>query len=86
MTGFCEAIVSWLPTLRKSAESVPVMTWEAFVDEARAQVNPLASSDHFQMLFTQLEQMGEVNITLERNCFVNFLGFVCQTSGIVSSQ
>uniref|UniRef100_A0A023EZ51 Putative serine/threonine protein kinase n=1 Tax=Triatoma infestans TaxID=30076 RepID=A0A023EZ51_TRIIF len=60
MTGFCEAIVSWLPSLRKSAESVPVMTWEAFVDEARVQVNPLASSDHFQMLFTQLEQMGEI--------------------------
>uniref|UniRef100_A0A0A9YKM0 Death-associated protein kinase 1 n=1 Tax=Lygus hesperus TaxID=30085 RepID=A0A0A9YKM0_LYGHE len=60
MTGFCEAVVQWLPSLRKSAESIPVMSWEAFIDEARDQVNPLANHDHFSILFSQLEQMGEV--------------------------
>ncbi|XP_014251310.1 death-associated protein kinase 1-like isoform X2 [Cimex lectularius] len=62
MNGFTEAIVSWLPMLRKSAESIPVMTWEAFIAEARNQVNPLASNDHFSILFSHLEQMGEVII------------------------
>ncbi|BES87718.1 Death-associated protein kinase [Nesidiocoris tenuis] len=60
MTGFCEAVVSWLPTLRKTAESVPVMTWDAFIEEIRAQVNPLANHEHFSILFSQLELMGEV--------------------------
>lgn len=60
MTGFCEAVLSWLPSLRKAAESVPVMTWESFIDEARLQVNPLAGYDHFHLLLSQLQQMGEI--------------------------
>ena len=64
MTGFCEAILSWLPSLRKAAESVPVMTWESFIEEARTQVNPLAGYDHFNLLLTQLQQMGEVALII----------------------
>ncbi|XP_054286268.1 death-associated protein kinase 1-like [Macrosteles quadrilineatus] len=60
MTGFCEAVRSWLPTLRKSAQSFPVVSWDSFVDAVRAQVNPLADSQHFSELLTQLQHMGEV--------------------------
>lgn len=64
MTGFCEAVLSWLPSLRKAAESVPVMTWGSFVEECRLQVNPLAGYDHFHLLLSQLQQMGEVIISI----------------------
>ncbi|KAL1139815.1 hypothetical protein AAG570_006792 [Ranatra chinensis] len=60
MSGFCEAVLSWLPSLRKFADSVPVMTWETFIEEVRNQVNPLAGEDHFRDLLSQLEHMGEI--------------------------
>ncbi|XP_046679554.1 death-associated protein kinase dapk-1-like [Homalodisca vitripennis] len=60
MTGFCEAVRSWLPSLRKSAQSFPVVSWDGFVDAVRAQVNPLADQKHFSELLTQLQHMGEV--------------------------
>lgn len=59
-TGFCEAVRNWLPTLRKSAQSFPVVSWDGFVDAVRAQVNPLASHEHFTELLSQLQHMGEV--------------------------
>lgn len=60
MTGFCNAVLAWLPTLRKSSSTFPVLSWEAFVDMARTQVNPLASDIHMRELLSQLLHMGEV--------------------------
>ena len=60
MSGFCEAVLAWLPSLRKSAVSFPVVSWDAFVETVRSQINPLASQDHFRELLIQLQHMGEV--------------------------
>ncbi|XP_075209802.1 death-associated protein kinase 1-like [Lycorma delicatula] len=60
MTGFCSAVLSWLPTLRKTSSTFPVLSWDAFVDMTRTQVNPLASDGHMRELLSQLLHMGEV--------------------------
>uniref|UniRef100_A0A1B6DYK5 Roc domain-containing protein n=2 Tax=Clastoptera arizonana TaxID=38151 RepID=A0A1B6DYK5_9HEMI len=60
MTGFCEAVLAWLPSLRKSAQCFPVVSWEGFMDTIRLQINPLAGEENFRELLTQLQHMGEI--------------------------
>lgn len=60
MTGLCDAVIAWLPTMRKAAPSVPVISFQGFMDEVRSAVNPLASETHFTILLDQLQLLGEV--------------------------
>ncbi|XP_013389888.1 death-associated protein kinase 1 isoform X2 [Lingula anatina] len=58
--GFTDAMVAQLPSWRRSSSSFPVLSWQQFVEYARAKVNPLASEEHLKTLIQQLQLMGEV--------------------------
>lgn len=58
--GFTSAMVSVLPSWRRSSSSFPVLSWQQFIEYARSKVNPLAGEDHLKTLIQQLQLMGEV--------------------------
>ncbi|XP_071115765.1 death-associated protein kinase 1-like [Haliotis cracherodii] len=59
-TGFLEAVVTSLPSWRKSSSSFPVLSWHQFMEYTRMKVNPLAGEGHMKMLAEQLQLIGEV--------------------------
>ncbi|XP_067666267.1 death-associated protein kinase 1-like isoform X1 [Haliotis asinina] len=59
-TGFLDAVVTSLPSWRKSSSSFPVLSWHQFMEYTRMKVNPLAGEGHMKMLAEQLQLIGEV--------------------------
>ncbi|XP_050423467.1 death-associated protein kinase 1-like [Adelges cooleyi] len=60
MNGFCEAVLNFLPKLRRIAHPFPVLSWKTFCDTIHLEVNPLATSQHLEMLLVQLQNHGEI--------------------------
>ncbi|KAI4457163.1 ankyrin repeats (3 copies) [Holotrichia oblita] len=61
-TGLLEATLTWLTTLQKDFEQLPVLSRQLFAELLRANINLLASDDHIHELLQQLHSMGECHI------------------------
>ncbi|KRT78934.1 Ankyrin repeat-containing protein, partial [Oryctes borbonicus] len=59
-TGLLESTLTWLTTLQKEYEQLPVLSRQQFAELLRGNINLLASDEHIQELLQQLHSMGEV--------------------------